>query len=95
MQSILTVIESALMQPPIPFNPEQQTLKGWAMYCLRDCGFKVIYAEKGDFAVETRGGDKLYFKLAELSDDLDGRFAWIVRDPATQMIQFIPPQLEG
>lgn len=91
MQSTFTVIENALIQPPIPFNPEQQTLKGWAMYCLRDRGFKVVYAERGDFAVENRGGDKLYFKLAEQSEDLDGRFAWIVRDPATQSIRLIPP----
>jgi hypothetical protein len=95
MSQTLTIIAELFSKPPIAFNPEQQTLKGWAMYCLRDRGFKVVYAERGDFAVEGRRGDKLYFKLSEQPGEMDGNYAWIVRDPATQTIQFIPPQLDG
>ncbi|MBD2035628.1 hypothetical protein H6F76_11415 [Leptolyngbya sp. FACHB-321] len=89
---LITAIAALFSQPPIPFKPEQQTLKGWAMYCLRDRGFKVIYAQNADFAVETREGSKVYFSVTEDATNLDKKIGWIVRDSATNQITVIPPQ---
>lgn len=89
---LITAITALFNQPPIPFKPEQQTLKGWAMYCLRDRGFKVIYAQNADFAVETREGSKVYFSVTEDATNLDNKIGWIVRDRATHQITVIPPQ---
>lgn len=89
--SFITAIEALFQQPPIPFKPEQQSLKGWAMYCLRDRGFKVIYAQNADFAVETREGSKVYFSVTEDAIDLNKAIGWIVRDRATNQITIIAP----
>ena len=87
-----TVIETLLNQPPIPFKPEQQTLKGWIMFCLRDRGFKVIYAQNADFAIETREGGKVYFNVTEDAVDQASTAGLIVRDRATQQVTVLPPQ---
>ncbi len=92
--SLITVIEDVLGSPPIPFKPEQQTLKGWTMYCLRDRGFKVIYAQNADFAIATSEGGKVYFNVTEGGGDLDQAVGWIVRDRGTQRITVIAPQTE-
>ena len=89
--SFITVIETLLNQPPVPFKPEQQTLKGWVMYCLRDRGFKVIYAQNADFAIETREG-KMYFNVTEDVVDQESTAGWIVRDRATQQVTVVPPK---
>ncbi|MBW4580725.1 MAG: hypothetical protein KME42_14260 [Tildeniella nuda ZEHNDER 1965/U140] len=89
---LIAVIEALLKQPPIPFKPEQQSLKGWVMYCLRDRGFKVIYAQNADFAIETREGGKVYFNVTEATVEQDSNTVWIVRDRATQQITVLPPQ---
>lgn len=89
---LTTVIEALLNQPPIPFKPEQQSLKGWVMYCLRDRGFKVIYAQNADFAIETREGGKVYFNVTEEAVDRSTNAGWIVRDRANRQITVIPPQ---
>ena len=90
---LITVIETLLNQPPIPFKPEQQTLKGWVMYCLRDRGFKVIYAQNADFAIETREDGKVYFNVTEDTVDQDSTAGWIVRDRATQQVTVLAPQV--
>ncbi|MBW4474684.1 MAG: hypothetical protein KME45_30550 [Stenomitos rutilans HA7619-LM2] len=95
--SFIVAIEALFHQPPIPFKPEQQTLKGWAMYCLRDRGFKVVYAQNTDFAIETREGRKVYFNVTEAPIDPDAaeadvKVGWIVRDRATNQITVIAPQ---
>ncbi|XGV97987.1 MAG: hypothetical protein ACAF41_03435 [Leptolyngbya sp. BL-A-14] len=94
--SLIAAIDALFKQPPIPFKPEQQSLKGWAMYCLRDRGFKVIYAQNADFAIETREGGKVYFNVAEAPVDLngtetEGKVGWIVRDRDTNQITVIAP----
>lgn len=89
---LITVIEALLNQPPIPFKPEQQTLKGWIMYCLRDRGFKVIYAQNADFAIETREIGKVYFNVTEEAVERNTNAGWIVRDRATQKITVLPPK---
>lgn len=96
--SVIAAIEALFNQPPIPFKPERQSLKGWAMYCLRDRGFKVVYAQKADFAIETREGSKVYFNVTETtvaleSLQLETTTGWIVRDRATNQITVIAPQL--
>jgi len=89
---LLAMIEEVFQRPPIPFDPQRQTLKNWATFCLRDRGFKVVYAQNADFAIETRTGKKLSFKLSETSDNLDGEFFWLVRHPNSNTIQLVVPQ---
>ena len=85
------VIEEAIKKPPIPHEPYKQSLKAWAMYCLRDRGFKVIYAQNADFTVETRNGEKINFKVTNSATDLDNQFGWIVWDSNTKSASLIPP----
>jgi hypothetical protein len=89
---IFQLIEQTIKNPPIPHDPSKQSLKAWAMYCLRDRGFKVVYAEKADFAVETNRGEKFYFKVANTTDDLDNQFSWIVWDSTTKSASLITDQ---
>jgi hypothetical protein len=89
---IFKVIEDAVTKPPIPHEPYKQSLKAWAMYCLRDKGFKVIYAQNADFAIEPKNGDKLYFKVTNNADDVDNACSWIVWDSTTKQVSLIPLQ---
>jgi hypothetical protein len=92
---IFKVIEEAITKPPIPHEPHKQSLKAWAMYCLRDRGFKVIYAQNADFAIETKGGEKLYFKVSNSPVDQDNSISWIVWDSASKSAALIPPLAEA
>ncbi|MBD2435627.1 hypothetical protein [Nostoc sp. FACHB-110] len=87
---IYQVIEQAITKPPIPHEPYKQSLKAWAMYCLRDRGFKVVYAQNADFAVELKSGDKLYFKVTNNSEDVNSLCNWIVWDSGTKNVSLIP-----
>lgn len=87
---IFKLIEEIITEPPIPHEPYKQSLKAWAMYCLRYKGFKVIYAQNADFAIETKGAGKLYFKVSNSADDLDNSINWIVWDSATKSASLIP-----
>ncbi|AUB36679.1 hypothetical protein COO91_02600 [Nostoc flagelliforme CCNUN1] len=91
---IFKLIEDTLTKPPIPHEPYKQSLKGWAMYCLRDKGFIVVYAQNADFAVETKGTEKLYFKVSNSPDDLDNSISWIVWDSSTKSASLIPKKIE-
>ena len=93
MTTIFDVIEEAIKKPPIPHEPSRQSLKAWAMYCLRDKGFKVVYAQNADFAIESRGRDKMYFKVSNSPDDLDSQFGWIVWDSTNQTASLVPPSV--
>jgi hypothetical protein len=91
----LPLVEQLFRNPPIPYDPTKHSLKAWVMYCLRDRGFKVVYAEKGDFAIEAKGGGKTYFRVSEASPDSnEGSAVWIVHDPATKETRIIAPQAE-
>jgi hypothetical protein len=90
MQAI-QLIQQTIQQPPIPFDPERQSLKNWATYCLRDRGFKVVYAQNADFAIELQGKEKLYFKITENADALEGDFVWLLRDRTSNQIRVILP----
>ncbi|MEO0969307.1 MAG: hypothetical protein AAFX80_13495 [Cyanobacteria bacterium J06639_18] len=88
---IFDVIEEAIKKPPIPHEPFRQSLKAWAMYCLRDRGFKVVYAQSADFAVENKDGTKIYFKVSNDAEDLDSQFGWIIWDSTNKTATLIPP----
>ncbi|WP_414568248.1 hypothetical protein [Nostoc sp. CCY 9925] len=90
LTQIFKVIEDTITKPPIPHEPYKQSLKAWAMYCLRDKGFKVVYAQNADFAIETKGQEKLYFKVSNSADDLDNSASWIVWDSTTKTASLIP-----
>lgn len=102
MEPAIALIQEQLNRPPIAFDPAKQSLKAWVMYCLRDRGFKVGYAENADFAITLSGGGTLRFKVAELRAAERENLAattpqgtkphgWIVRDPETNQVQVIPP----
>ncbi|MBL1199300.1 MAG: hypothetical protein FWK04_09465 [Nostoc sp. GBBB01] len=93
LTQIFKVIEDTITKPPIPHEPYKQSLKAWAMYCLRDRGFKVVYAQNADFAIETKGEEKLYFKVSNSDDDFDSSISWIVWDSTTKTATFIPQNI--
>jgi hypothetical protein len=87
---IFQVIQETITKPPIPHEPHKQSLKAWAMYCLRDKGFKVVYAQNADFAIEFKGKDKLYFKVTNNAEDVDKSCSWIVWDSQTKTVSLFP-----
>ena len=89
---IFEVIEDTITKPPIPQEPHKQSLKAWAMYCLRDKGFKVVYAQNADFAIEPKGQEKVYFKVTNNAEDVDNSTNWIVWDSATKNVSLIRPE---
>lgn len=89
---IFQVIEDTITKPPIPHEPYKQSLKAWAMYCLRDKGFKVVYAQNADFAIEPKGQEKVYFKVTNNAEDVDNSTNWIVWDSATKNVSLIRPE---
>jgi hypothetical protein len=88
---IVTVMQAVFSQPPIPFDPNRQPLKAWAKYCLQDRGFKIVYAQNADFAVESRG-EKFYFNVSTHEDNLDPTVGWVVVDRSGQTATVIAPQ---
>jgi hypothetical protein len=87
----VALIEDVLQNPPLAFDPNRQSLKAWVTYCLRDRGFKVVYAQEADFAIDLQQG-RVYVKTGEQATDLNPEFAWIIRDPATNQMRIIPPR---
>lgn len=92
---LFQVIQDGFNQPPLKFDPGRQSLKAWAMYCLRDKGFKVVYAEKADFAIETREGNKIYFKVTDDENlvDLTQKWGWLVWDGSSNSMKAIAPPI--
>ncbi|MCY7321100.1 MAG: hypothetical protein LH660_04700 [Phormidesmis sp. CAN_BIN36] len=88
---LINVMQTLFDRPPIPFDPNRQSLKSWAKFCLQDRGFKVIYAQNADFAVETNTGEKVYFKVNTSAEDLDPKMGWIVVDASGQKATVIAP----
>ncbi|MBD2136637.1 hypothetical protein H6F32_03310 [Anabaena sp. FACHB-1237] len=92
IHEIFKFINQVITNPPIPHEPHKQSLKNWAMYCLRDRGLIVVYAQNADFAVKLKNGDKLYFKVTTNADDmdnLDNKFSWIIWDNVHKTMSFI------
>ncbi len=91
MTQLIQVMQAVFDRPPVPFDPANQTLKNWAMYCLRDRGFMIVSASKADFAVNTKG-QKTEFKVSQTEENLDSSIGWIVVDPSGQSAKVIPAQ---
>lgn len=89
---LVNVMRDVFNNPPIPHEPSKQSLKAWAMYCLRSRGFVVVYAQNADFAIEARGGEKTYVKVATSPAEPTGTCIWIVWDSATGTTQVLEPQ---
>lgn len=89
---VFAVIEEAIKKPPIPHEPAKESLKGWAMYCLRDKGFKVVYAQNADFAIERKGDKNIYFKVSNTNDNLDQDMNWIIWDSSSKTASIIVSQ---
>ncbi|HEY9860106.1 MAG TPA: hypothetical protein V6D16_11425 [Candidatus Obscuribacterales bacterium] len=89
--SLIATIETVFQNPPIPFEPAKHSLKAWATYCLRERGFKLVYAQNADFAIEPRTGDKLYFKVSQSEPETGSSWGWIVWDSSTNQATVIPP----
>nr|WP_026100041.1 hypothetical protein [Fortiea contorta] len=87
---MLRVLEEAVTKPPIPYEPHKHSLKAWVMYCLRERGFKVVYAQNADFAIESKGKDKVYFKVSTNKEDVNNSCSWIVWDSIEQIASVIP-----
>jgi hypothetical protein len=85
-------ISDLFAKPPVPYDPGKSTLKAWAIYCLRDRGFKVVYAERSDFALELRSGEKIYFRVTDNAAEVDNSVIWIVHDPDTNSARVIAPE---
>ncbi|MBD2326097.1 hypothetical protein [Alkalinema sp. FACHB-956] len=91
MNPAIALIQTVFQAPPKPFDPINQTLKGWAVYCLRDRGFKVVtFSPKADFVVESKSGD-LLFKVTQDPESVDpAQVNWIVVARSGQDAQVIP-----
>jgi hypothetical protein len=84
------LIESTLNNPIIPYEPSKHSLKAWAMFCLRDRGFKVVYAQNADFATESRAQGKVYFSVTtDPAISPSPGVAWIVMHNG--QVQVLPP----
>ena len=95
MIQVYQVVAETITKPPIPHEPARQSLKAWAMYCLRDRGFKVVYAQNADFAIEQgRSGSKLYFKVTDNPVDLYPKFGWIICDSQSKIVSLSPPEVD-
>lgn len=92
MDQLTAFVQSVFDNPPVPYNPVNQTLKGWALYCLRDRGLMVdTVVNNADFQVNSKVGE-IRFKVAKVGDPLDPNVAWIVVDESGQRAQVIPAQ---
>jgi hypothetical protein len=89
---VIKIVEETLNQPPVVYNSESQTLKGWVLFCLRDRGFKISASPKADFILETRRG-KFYFNITDQQAQPTTDTGWIVHDAATGKVQVIAANL--
>lgn len=90
MSQLIQVIQTVFDRPPVPYNPANQTLKGWAMFCLRDRGFLVESAKNADFAVSTKS-EKVSFRVTQ-SEPIDTATGWIVVDASGKQARVIAPE---
>ena len=79
MNSTIELMKVVFANPPKPFDPVNQTLKGWAMFCLRDRSFKIAtFSPKSDFIVESKLGDSSFKVTQTATDVVPGPIGWIV-----------------
>lgn len=91
---LIDVMKDVFNHPTIAFDPTRQSLKAWAKYCLQNRGFRIVYAQNADFAIETNAGEKIYFKVSPTAENLDPKVGWIVPNESGQAAIVIPPQGE-
>ena len=79
MNPTIDLMKTVFANPPKPFDPINQTLKGWAVFCLRDRGFVIVtFSPRSDFIVSSKSGD-LLFNVTQNSDDVvAGNVGWII-----------------
>lgn len=90
MSQLIQVMQTVFDNPPVSFNPVNQTLKGWAMFCLRDRGFMVQPAQNADFYISTKG-EKTAFRVSQ-TEPSDTATGWIVVDAAGKSAKVIAPE---
>jgi hypothetical protein len=90
---LIAAMQEVFRQPPIPYEPQKHSLKAWAKYCLQDRGYKVLYADRADFAIESRTDGKVFFRVTENPADVTPDLGWIVCDRTSQVTTVIPPTL--
>ncbi len=90
---LLIAVRGVFQNPPIPYESAKHSLKAWAKYCLQSRGYKVVYAETADFAVETRAREKVYFKVSDRPQEPDPKATWIIWDSTTQTASLVPPRV--
>lgn len=85
---IVSLVEDLFRSPPIPYEPAKHSLKAWAKYCLQNRGFKVVYAQNADFALEIKGGEKHYVKVTDRPPELTSDSClWIILNPSDRSVQ--------
>jgi hypothetical protein len=90
MSQLIQVMQTVFDNPPAPFNPANQTLKGWVMFCLRDRGFMVQSAQNADFSISTKG-EKTAFRVSQ-TEPSDLRTGWILVDASGKSAKVIAPE---
>ena len=79
MNPTIDLMKAVFTNPPKPFDPINQTLKGWAVFCLRDRGFVIVtFSPKSDFIVSSKSGDLLFNVTQDSDDVVAGNVGWIV-----------------
>jgi hypothetical protein len=81
MSAAIDLITSIFANPPSPYNPVNQTPKGWAMFCLRDRGFVVEMGNpKADFTIKSRSGNLACSVAETIPEAISPGVVWIVID---------------
>ena len=79
MNPTIDLMSDVFANPPKPFDPANQTLKGWAVFCLRDRSFKIAtFSPKADFIVESKLGDSSFKVTQTPADVVPGPIGWVV-----------------
>jgi hypothetical protein len=92
VDQLTSFVQTIFQNPPIPFNPANQTLKGWMVYCLRDRGLLVDTVVTGaDLKVKSKVGE-VKFNVSDGQGECDPSMAWIVLQAGGKTAQVIPAQ---
>jgi hypothetical protein len=90
VDQVTAFVQTLFQNPPVPYNPANQTLKGWVVYVLRDRGLIVdTVVNNADLRVKSKLGE-VRFKVSASDQDLDPSVAWIVLEAGGQSAKVIP-----
>jgi hypothetical protein len=91
MNPTIELMRSVFTNPPKPFDPVNQTLKGWAVFCLRDRGFRVVtFSPKCDFVVESKTEDLPFKVTQDPTEAIPGSVGWVVLSGTEAIV--VPPE---